>query len=110
VKSNNPLAAADTVAAKVGEVAVGTAANLVQGSWDVAKAKGHELIGAAIDRIGETVGGKIAAAIKASDTARNPGADNPVPFDQDSLSKGKMESIDAAAEVAAFRSRYPKST
>jgi type IV secretion system protein TrbL len=39
VKSNNPLAAADTVAAKVGEVAVGTAANLVQGSWDIPRPK-----------------------------------------------------------------------
>jgi type IV secretion system protein VirB6/type IV secretion system protein TrbL len=108
MKSNNPLAASGAAAAKVGKIAVGTAANLVQGSWNVTKAKGHKLIDAAMDRIGETVGGKIATAIKASDAARNPGADNPASFDQDSLSSGKMESIDAAAEVAAFRDQDPK--
>jgi type IV secretion system protein TrbL len=51
--------------AKVGKVAAGTVANLAQGSWDVAKAKAGEMGDAAMDRIGETTGGKIAAAIKA---------------------------------------------
>lgn len=110
VKSSNPLAAAGTAAAKVGKVTAGTAANLVQGTWDVTKAKGHELIDAAMDRIGETVGGKIATAIKASDASRNPGAGRPASFDNDSLSSGKIDSLNAAAEVAAFRDRDPKST
>jgi hypothetical protein len=110
MKSNNPLAASGAAAAKVGKIAVGTAANLVQGSWDVTKAKGHELIDAAMDRIGETVGSKIATAIKASDAARNPSADSPAPFGKDSLSKGGNASFDVAAEVAAFRDRDPKST
>jgi type IV secretion system protein TrbL len=108
MRSHNPLATTSAAAAKVGKIAVGTAANLVQGSWDVTKAKGHELMDVVMDRVGETVGGKIATAIKASDAARNPGADNPAPFDKDSLSKGTMESPDASAEVAAFRDRDPK--
>jgi hypothetical protein len=67
VKSGSSRAAA--VAAKVGRVAAGTAANLAQGSWDVAKAKASSIKDAAMDRIGETTGGKIAAAIKARDTS-----------------------------------------
>jgi type IV secretion system protein VirB6/type IV secretion system protein TrbL len=110
MKSNNPLAASGAVATKIGKVAIGTAANLVQGSWDVTKAKGHELIDGVMSRVGETVGGKIATAIKASDAAHNPGADNPAPFDKDSLSAGKVESPDASAEVAAFCDRDPKGT
>ena len=65
VKLGGSRAAA--VAAKVGRVAAGTAANLAQGSWDVAKAKAGSIKDAAMDRIGETTGGKIAAAIKARD-------------------------------------------
>lgn len=65
VKSGGSRAAA--VAAKVGRVAAGTAANLAQGSWDVAKAKAGSIKDAAMDRIGETTGGKIAAAIKTMD-------------------------------------------
>lgn len=67
VKSGSSRAAA--VAAKVGRVAAGTAANLSQGSWDVAKAKAGSIKDAAMDRIGETTGGKIAAAIKARGTS-----------------------------------------
>ncbi len=110
MRSSNPFATAGAAATKFSKVAVGTAANLVQGSWDVTKAKGHELIDSAMDRIAETVGGKIATAIKASDATRNPGADNPAPFDKDSLSAGKNDSPDAAAEVTSFRDRDPKST
>jgi type IV secretion system protein TrbL len=106
-RPSNSLAATGSA---VGKVAVATAATLVQGSWDVTKAKGHELIDAAMDRIGETVGGKIATAIKASDAAPKPGADSPASFDNDSLSAGKVESPDASAEVAAIRDRDQKST
>lgn len=67
VKSGSSRAAA--VAAKVGRVAAGTAANLSQGSWNVAKAKAGSIKDAAMDRIGETTGGKIAAAIKARGTS-----------------------------------------
>ncbi len=85
VKSSSSLGA---TAAKVGRVAAGTAANLAQGSWDVAKAKASSLKDAAMDRIGETTGGKIAAAINAS------GIQEPA-FSGDSLSG-------ASDEVAAF--------
>lgn len=66
VKSGGSRAAA----AKVGRVAAGTASNLAQGSWDVAKAKASSIKDAAMDRISETTGGKIAAAIKASDNQK----------------------------------------
>ncbi len=56
-------------AAKVGRVAASTAGNLAQGSWDVAKAKASSMKDTAMDRISETTGGKIAAAIKARDTS-----------------------------------------
>lgn len=86
-----------SAAAKVGRVAAGTAANLAQGSWDVAKAKAGEMKEAALDRIGETTGGKIAAAIKAS------GNQEPA-FSGDSLGAGNGGS-DANDEVAAFTNR-----
>lgn len=54
-----------------------------------------------MDRIGETTGGKIAAAIKARDVATNGGL-GAAQFDENSLSAGG-ESPDAAAEVVAFR-------
>jgi type IV secretion system protein TrbL len=87
-----------SVVAKVGKVAAGTAANLAQGTWDVAKAKAGEMGDAAMDRIGETTGGKIAAAIKAR------GDQKPV-FGSDSLAKADDQSVDAEAEIAAFRDR-----
>jgi len=40
-------------------------ANFAQGSWDVAKAKTSPMKDTAMDRISETTGGKIAAAINA---------------------------------------------
>lgn len=78
-------------AAKVGRVAAGTAGNLAQGSWDVAKAKASSMKDTAMDRISETTGGKIAAAIN----ARN----NQEPaFGGDSLSGSRDE-------VAAFANK-----
>jgi type IV secretion system protein TrbL len=92
-----------SVVAKVGKVAAGTAANLAQGAWDVAKAKAGEVKDAAMDRIGETTGGKIAAAIKAR------GDQKPV-FGSDSLAKADDQSVDAESEVAAFRDRAARSS
>lgn len=86
-----------SAAAKVGRVAAGTAANLAQGSWDVAKAKAGEMKDAALDRIGETTGGKIAAAIKASDNQKPA-------FSGDSLGAGSGGG-NANGEVAAFANR-----
>lgn len=94
VKSGGSRAAA--VATKVGRVAAGTAANLAQRSWDVAKAKAGSIKDAAMDRIGETTGGKIAAAIKARDN-QEPA------FGGDSLSG-------ASDEVSAFVNKTPGGT
>lgn len=86
-----------SAAAKVGRVAAGTAANLAQGSWDVAKAKAGGMKDAALDRIGETTGGKIAAAIKVSDN-QEPA------FSGASLGAGNGGS-NANDEVAVFTNR-----
>ena len=94
VKSGSSRAAA--VAAKVGRVAAGTAANLAQGSWDVAKAKAGSIKDAAMERIGETTGGKMAAAIKARDN-QEPA------FGGDSLSG-------TSDEVSAFVNKAQAST
>ena len=89
--------------AKVGKVAAGTAANLAQGTWDVAKTKTGEMKDAAMDRISETTGGKIAAAIKAR-------SDQKPAFDGDSLARTEDKSVDAESEVAAFRDRAARSS
>lgn len=99
------LATAGAAATKVGKVAAGTAANLAQGSWDVAKAKASGMQSAAMDRIGETTGGKIAAAIQARGAAPGTGANTPSAFDDNSLSAGSSDPVDADSEVAAFRDR-----
>ena len=109
-KSGGALAAAGAAAAKVGRVAAGTAANLAQGSWDVAKAKASDMKDAAMERIGETTGGKIAAAIKARDAAPESGSSSSVSFDDNSLSAGTDKSADADSEVAAFRDRDSKTS
>ena len=92
-----------SVVAKVGKVAAGTAANLAQGTWDVAKVRAGDIKEAAMDRIGETTGGKIAAAIQAR------GDQKPV-FGSDSLAKADDQSVDAESEIAAFRDRAARSS
>lgn len=104
-KSGSALAAAGAAAAKIGRIAAGTAANLAQGSWDVAKGKASDMKDAAMDRISETTGGKIAAAIKARDVAPDSNANSASAFDNNSLSAGANTPADAASEVAAFRDR-----
>jgi type IV secretion system protein TrbL len=92
-------------AAKVGKVAAGTFSNLAQGAWGVAKAKTSDMKDATMERIGETTGGKIAAAIKASDVVPT--------FNDDSLSAGgnpATATADANSEVAAFRDGNTKTT
>lgn len=108
VKSGRTMAAAGAMAAKVGKVAAGTAVNLAQGSWDVAKAKAADIKDSAMERIGETTGGKIAAAIKAREAAAKAGGET-AQFDENSLSAGS-KSADAQAEIAAFRDRDSKTS
>jgi type IV secretion system protein TrbL len=103
-KSGSKLAAAGAMAAKVGKVAAGTAGNLAQGSWDVAKTKASAMKEAAMDRISETTGGKIATAIHARAEAEAEAASK-ASFDGNSLSAETEEKVDAESEVAAFRDR-----
>ena len=101
-------AAAGAAAAKVGKVAAGTAGNLAQGSWDVAKAKASSMKDSAMERISQTTGGKIAAAINARADAEAAARDSggaAATFDENSLSAGNETSADAESEVAAFRDR-----
>ena len=57
-----------SVLGTAGKVAVDTATNLAKGSWDVAREKAQTGAGVAQERIGQTIGGKIAAAITAQGT------------------------------------------
>lgn len=106
VKPGRAMAAAGAIAAKVGKAAAGTAVNLAQGSWDVAKAKAVDMKDSAMERIGETTGGKIAAAIKAREAASKEDGDGAL-FGENSLSAGSR-SADAESEIAAFRDRNSK--
>ena len=98
-------------AGKAGLIAADAAANLAKGTAQVAKEKFADLKDAAMDRIAETTGGKIAAAIKtgnAKDEAA--GAIESMPtFGGDSLAGAGTSDADAAAEVAAFANRDTKS-
>jgi hypothetical protein len=78
-----------------GKVAADTAANLAKGGWDMAKAKAAAGVGATKNRISQTMGGQIAAAIKGQSTA----------FDGNSLAGNNDRTVDAESEVAAFRDR-----
>lgn len=108
VKSGGTMAAAGSMAAKVGKVTAGTAINLAQGSWDVATAKAADMKDSAMGRIEETTGGKIAAAIKARDSASKAGEEEAT-FDDNTLSAGS-KTADATSEIAAFRDRNSKSS
>ena len=84
-------------------IAAGTAGNLAQGSWDVAKAKAASMRESALDRISETTGGKIASAIRASRDQEGASHDAAA-FDSNSLGKAPV----ADDEVAAFVSGRPQ--
>jgi type IV secretion system protein TrbL len=100
---------AGSMLAKAGQIAAGTVGNLAQGSWDVAKAKAASMRESAMDRIGETTGGKIAAAIKGE--AAPATASTASTFDDNHLAAGKSESsTPAASEVAAFVNRDSKTS
>ncbi|MCG6307758.1 P-type conjugative transfer protein TrbL [Vibrio alginolyticus] len=74
-------------ASKVGRVAADTGANLAKGIGSVAKAKSDNMKSKAMQRVGDTAGGKVAAAIKAQ--GQGSGSDSESPsFDNNSLSGG----------------------
>jgi len=99
VRRGKTLKAVGSIATKVGKVAAGTAGNLVVGTWDVANDKLGDMKANALDRIAESTGGKIAAAIRTRETA-----DKAVSFGDDSLVAADG-SADRNSEVAAFRDR-----
>lgn len=100
---------AGSMLAKAGQIAAGTVGNLAQGSWDVAKAKAASMRESAMDRIGETTGGKIAEAIKGE--AAPATASTASAFDDNHLAAGKSaSSTPAAPEVAAFVNRDSKTS
>lgn len=103
--SSGGSALASAMDGSMGRVAANTVANLAQGTWDVAKAKASDMRDAAMDRISETTGGKIAAAIEARDATPESSTGNSSTFDNNSLSAGSSNSADANSEVAAFRDR-----
>jgi type IV secretion system protein TrbL len=104
LKRGGKLTAVGAMAARAGKVTAGTAANLAVGSWDVAKGKAADMKAATIERIGQTTGGKIAAAIEARGAI-----DKAAKFDENSLSAGADDkTVDAAAEIAQFRDRGSK--
>jgi P-type conjugative transfer protein TrbL len=99
---------------RAGAIAAGTAGNLAQGAWDVAKTKAASMRESALDRIGETTGGKIAAAIRAQDAAApasRSAAQTRAVFNDNELSAGKDQAEpSAASEVADFVNRGSKTS
>ena len=107
-KGSGAMAATGAATAKIGKGTASPGANLAQGVWDVAKRKATDIKASAIERIGETTGGKVAAAIEDRGAAPKPDADE-AQFSEDSLSAGS-KAVDAQAEIAAFRDRNSKSS
>jgi type IV secretion system protein TrbL len=102
-KGSKLAAAAGAMAAKAGRIAAGTAVNLAQGSYDVAKERVLEMKDSVKDRIADTTGGRIAAAIQARQAATSVDGESAT-FEENSLS-GDSKSAEAAEEIAAFRDR-----
>ncbi|ABM44363.1 MULTISPECIES: P-type conjugative transfer protein TrbL [Pseudomonadota] len=103
------LASAASALGTAGRIAADAGANLAKGTADVAKAKAASLREAAAERIADTTGGKIAAAIKAqgSGTAENIDVPDQQPapsFGDNSLAGGPADA-DPESEVAAFANR-----
>lgn len=101
----SPTAAA-ALAAKTSRIATSAAASLAQGTWEVGKAKVEQRLSAASDRVGKTIGGQIAAAIRSADHTGTPDSGTSR-LDDDSISAGNNTAADSANEIAAFRDRKP---
>ena len=81
-------------------------ANLMQGVGEVAKAKAASMRDAAAERIADTTGGKIAAAIRASAESDQAAAVEAVPtFGGNNLAGADSAAADPDDEVAAFANR-----
>lgn len=109
---DNPsiLASVAKAAGTAGRIAADATANLAQGVTEVAKAKAASMSDAAMERIAETTGGKIAAAINGQsstdvmDMQVSQQQDTPT-FGNNSLASAESIAADPESEVAAFRDR-----
>ena len=81
-----------------GKIAADAGANLAAGTAAVAKEKAASMMDSAKERIADTTGGKIAAAIKAMGTQ-----DTPIFTEENSLSGSGQ--ADPESEVASFARR-----
>ena len=100
------LASAAAALGTAGRVTADAGANLVQGVGEVAKAKAANIRDAAVERIADTTGGKIAAAIRASAESDQAAAVESVPtFGGNNLAGADSAAADPDDEVAAFANR-----
>ncbi len=95
------LASAAAALGTAGRVTADAGANLMQGVGEVAKAKAASMRDAAAERIADTTGGKIAAAIRASAESDQAGAVEAVP----TFGGNNLAGADPDDEVAAFANR-----
>lgn len=96
--------------ARAASLAVGTTAELAKGTLEVAKAKVASVKGAAMERVAQTPGGKIAAAIKTQGSSGEadmlvPESSGSLTFGDNSLSSSNPREVDPESEIAAFRDR-----
>jgi len=100
------LASAASALGTAGRVTADAGANLMQGVGEVAKAKAASIRAAAAERIADTTGGKIAAAIRARAESDQAGAAEAVPtFGDNNLAGADSAAADPDDEVAAFANR-----
>ncbi|WP_423461156.1 P-type conjugative transfer protein TrbL [Ottowia sp. VDI28] len=100
------LASAASALGTAGRVTADAGANLMQGVGEVAKAKAASIRDAAAERIADTTGGKIAAAIRASAESDQASAAEAVPtFGGNNLAGADSAAADPDDEVAAFANR-----
>lgn len=98
-------------AGTAGRIAADATANLAQGVTEVAKAKAASMSDAAMERIAETTGGRIAAAINGQSSSTDVmdmqvSQQQAAPiFGNNSLAPAKSRVADPESEVAAFRDR-----
>ena len=100
----SPSAGGSKAGQGAGSLLVATAANLAQGIGDVAKAKAASIRDAAVERIADTTGGRIAAAIRASSQTDQAVEDVPS-FGGNSLAGADSAAADPDDEVATFANR-----
>lgn len=103
------LASAASALGTAGRIAADAGANLAKGTAEVAKGKAVSLREAAAERIADTIGGKIAAAIReqgnsSADMVADAPAQPAPTFSDNSLAAGSSDD-DLKSEVAAFANR-----